>query len=275
MDTAIFLTIPYSLLNQVTGINKNKDWGINFLIDDPSFSIANIIDGSKKLKADFIFSISEELLIEPDVKSLFPKLYALFTVSAYAGSSQVDVPFFSVNRTKAYEDVLNQLVSFFKEQGEYLQIIQPVPTAQTRGKVLFLDPLQLGALGAAQLTSYEGENIEQVIFLPHSYAEKNSKIVWPLEVSAGNKPLYLLLNKVSLARKLALSKHREDLWQKRAQLYLSFLTLSKEIGQSEYYGVKEWYHKEYEVLPLWYKQFGHIIKVLSGKRSFKSLFNKN
>jgi hypothetical protein len=27
------------------------------------------------------------------------------------------------------------------------------------------------------------------------------------------------------------------------------------------------------VLPLWYKRFGHIIKVLTGKRSFKSLFD--
>jgi hypothetical protein len=34
-----------------------------------------------------------------------------------------------------------------------------------------------------------------------------------------------------------------------------------------------WYKYEYDILPLWYKQFGHIIKVLMGKRSFRSLFN--
>ncbi|HEY0434266.1 MAG TPA: hypothetical protein VGC95_10365 [Chitinophagaceae bacterium] len=34
----------------------------------------------------------------------------------------------------------------------------------------------------------------------------------------------------------------------------------------------EWYHREYEVLPLWYKRFGHIIKVITGKRTFRSLF---
>lgn len=37
--------------------------------------------------------------------------------------------------------------------------------------------------------------------------------------------------------------------------------------------ILEFYHSEYEVLPLWYKRFGHIIKVLTGKRSFKSLFD--
>lgn len=37
--------------------------------------------------------------------------------------------------------------------------------------------------------------------------------------------------------------------------------------------ILKFYRNEYEVLPLWYKQFGHIIKVLMGKRSFRSLFN--
>ena len=37
----------------------------------------------------------------------------------------------------------------------------------------------------------------------------------------------------------------------------------------------KWYYYEYEILPVWYKQFGHIIKVIMGKRSFRSLFNDN
>lgn len=36
--------------------------------------------------------------------------------------------------------------------------------------------------------------------------------------------------------------------------------------------IAEWYHHQYEVLPLWYKRFGHIIKVIYGKRTFRSLF---
>ncbi len=34
------------------------------------------------------------------------------------------------------------------------------------------------------------------------------------------------------------------------------------------------YKNEYEILPIWYKRFGHIIKVLTGKRTFRSLFDK-
>lgn len=31
--------------------------------------------------------------------------------------------------------------------------------------------------------------------------------------------------------------------------------------------IKSWYHKEYEVLPLWFKRFGHIIKLIKGQRT--------
>ena len=39
--------------------------------------------------------------------------------------------------------------------------------------------------------------------------------------------------------------------------------------------LQNYYNDEYEVLPLWYKRLGHIVKVLIGKRTFKSLFNGN
>lgn len=39
--------------------------------------------------------------------------------------------------------------------------------------------------------------------------------------------------------------------------------------------ILDWYVKEYEALPLWYKRFGHIIKVIIGKRSLKTLFYNN
>ena len=44
-------------------------------------------------------------------------------------------------------------------------------------------------------------------------------------------------------------------------------------GNKELEDILEFYHREYEVLPLWYKRVGHILKVVMGKRSFKSLFS--
>jgi hypothetical protein len=37
--------------------------------------------------------------------------------------------------------------------------------------------------------------------------------------------------------------------------------------------ILDFYKYEYEILPLWYKRFGHILKVISGKRTLKSLFS--
>jgi hypothetical protein len=39
--------------------------------------------------------------------------------------------------------------------------------------------------------------------------------------------------------------------------------------------ILKFYKNEYEILPTWYKRLGHIIKVLMGKRTFRSLFNDN
>ncbi|MBA3706226.1 MAG: hypothetical protein H0W84_10110 [Bacteroidetes bacterium] len=39
--------------------------------------------------------------------------------------------------------------------------------------------------------------------------------------------------------------------------------------------INTFYKYEYEILPLWYKKVGHIIKVLMGKRTFRSLFDTN
>jgi hypothetical protein len=63
-----------------------------------------------------------------------------------------------------------------------------------------------------------------------------------------------------------------ELWRKRTLLYQDFLSLSKRVQEKEYYDVVNWYQKEYEILPTWYKRFGHIIKVMMGKRRFRSLF---
>ena len=43
-------------------------------------------------------------------------------------------------------------------------------------------------------------------------------------------------------------------------------------SQSQATHIQNYYTNEYEILPLWYKRFGHLLKAVSGKRSFRSLF---
>jgi hypothetical protein len=39
--------------------------------------------------------------------------------------------------------------------------------------------------------------------------------------------------------------------------------------------LQDYYNNEYEILPKWYKRFGHLLKVVTGKRSFRSLFRND
>lgn len=39
--------------------------------------------------------------------------------------------------------------------------------------------------------------------------------------------------------------------------------------------IAEFYHYEYEILPNWFKKLGHLIKVIMGKRTVKSLYDDN
>lgn len=69
---------------------------------------------------------------------------------------------------------------------------------------------------------------------------------------------------------------------KSKEKYLEYL-LKGEDGDNEFsktrlsniQKIKNFYRYEYEILPGWYKKIGHIIKVIMGKRSFRSLFNDN
>jgi len=76
----------------------------------------------------------------------------------------------------------------------------------------------------------------------------------------------------------SLSRQNEELANENKRLgidvvnqkrYLAVLRNEKEMEK-----IIEFYHSEYEVLPLWYKRFGHMIKLLTGKRKVRSNHNQ-
>jgi hypothetical protein len=77
----------------------------------------------------------------------------------------------------------------------------------------------------------------------------------------------------------SLTMYNDQLMSKseRAQEQLDSNTLNYNITIARYKQqvteLLRFYTNEYEILPLWYKRLGHVIKVLMGKRSFRSLFD--
>jgi hypothetical protein len=73
-------------------------------------------------------------------------------------------------------------------------------------------------------------------------------------------------------------KIKFGLWKEKLESQTMYNSLYKQSDERYHKQMKEvvdFYKKEYEILPLWFKQLGHIIKVITGKRTFRSLFDDN
>lgn len=82
----------------------------------------------------------------------------------------------------------------------------------------------------------------------------------------------LVSENVRFRQQLALLD-RDNVRLKEENTILNELTeLGSRHNEVDY--ILRFYKNEYEILPLWYKRFGHIIKVIQGRRSFRSLYDK-
>lgn len=83
----------------------------------------------------------------------------------------------------------------------------------------------------------------------------------------------LAMERVGLSALAAEQRREIGRLREERQILQELLELSNKHDEVNY--ILRFYRNEYEVLPLWYKRIGHIVKVLLGKRSFRSLFDKS
>jgi hypothetical protein len=89
---------------------------------------------------------------------------------------------------------------------------------------------------------------------------------------------YLLLENKSLATKKNELLSKIELLQEQLDSlnnYHLYYNLSDTRYKRQITELMNFYKNEYEILPLWYKRLGHTLKVIMGKRTFRSLFNDN
>jgi hypothetical protein len=76
----------------------------------------------------------------------------------------------------------------------------------------------------------------------------------------------------------SLSRQNEELTNENKRLEIDVINQKQYLAvlrnEREMEKIIEFYHKEYEVLPLWYKRFGHMIKLLTGRRKVRSNHNQ-
>jgi len=251
----------------------NKQTRLNILLDMPVSQLPGLFALLDKMKNNFLFSLPASVANDPDrLKALAPPCYLLASTHQYAVQEMPLIPILRNDAAQPAEFNTGILEDYFYKQGtENLQL--PVfeynhhqQAIQQSGTCSFYtydaaagDTIQpfdtfLVIIGFASI-------IKDLADFNHCIRQTDSFI--KVEIPAGH-----FIEKQIFDREM---QH----WQKRALLYRHFIQLSKSVQEKEYYEVLDWYRSEYEVLPLWYKRFGHIIKVLMGKRSFRSLFSDN
>ena len=266
-----FITVNYSSIVEGTEIPIETETGINILFDKDEIDIQRLLQYVSRLQYNYIYSFSASLLNSNNIPSLLPGLYMLFTLSAgfRTGNNRISVFALASNEQSL---TLQSIKDYFAFQGEPIDFISfDLHTPQIQKDTLLLNWSQLKNLDKKQTADYYTRKVSRLIIFDNTV---NASIeTGAIKALLQENPLaYLLFEMVALQNNQNWSLHQSELWQNRASLYLSFIALGKKVGEQEYYDIKNWYHTEYEVLPLWFKRLGHIVKVVIGKRSFKSLF---
>jgi hypothetical protein len=256
--------------------------GICFpVLSSSTDSITNLYIPVQQLPADISFTLlfsGEHFYGAEDGNHLAQKIIGLFFMPPYALLNYAPVLFIR-NKTSSLNSFLNVLSEECKSQGIQNIVIKELQTVNSEEGHSFIyllnndDNFDFGT----EIKEWINENIrgnnptELNLFIP---VQKNDLINKLLE---SEKEL-----KETDEYKIADTLYQKQLLveETKHQLYLKaineknirfYLGIQKEERAK---GLK-WYYYEYEILPTWYKQFGHIIKVIMGKRSFRSLFNDN
>jgi hypothetical protein len=270
----VFISIPYSVIKNETVTEYDMETGVNILIDSSDIDMPFILDLVCRFNFHFIFSLPDNIL-NNDINSLLPSLYTLYTLSGCFSKCNNCIPVFA-NAHKG-QIALRQIKDYFMLQGEtnIKFNIFDSRELQIKDTTLLTNTTQLKLLDAIQIKQYTSLKINQIILSFGSPVQLNKELASIKMLKKENKYVDIFLEITATNNTASWNLHEFDLWQNRAKLYLSFIALGKEVAQKEYYDIKQWYHQEYEILPLWFKRLGHIVKVLMGKRSFRSLFSDN
>lgn len=278
-NPVIFVTIPYTQLRTGAVLRGLPGVGINILLDATEIDILLLQNVLTAPYGSYIFSLSGELLGSREMDRFLPKLYTVLSLSDHFCGARCTIPVI----TQTADDQVPGLASlrdYFVRQGEEnIDFLLCPLTSQGQKHILLLrDVAAFEQLHEEQLEVYAGQELRQIIVYAKGALEEDMGRVQ--RAVDNNRNVKLLLQMTAIQSQRDLHLNQTVLWQQRAKLYLSFVALGKKVGETEYYDIRQWYHDEYEVLPLWYKRVGHVIKAFTGKRSFRSLFidhikNKN
>ncbi|MEO5592915.1 MAG: hypothetical protein ABIR15_10655 [Chitinophagaceae bacterium] len=269
-----YYTISSTALMQQYEDNKpliDESVRLNIMLDIPVSRLPVLFKSLNVIKNNYIFSLPASLASDCEMlKALLPSFYMLASLDNFSATGETIIPVLRDHSVQPAAIITDLITNYFYDQGiknlqlPIFNLDQPGVQHAVSSSFCVYDMnaceiLEPG-LPATIIISFAKEPGDLAVF--NDYISR---------IKTVSDPGYLSENYVE---KKIFEEEIQN-WQSRVLLYRSFLDMSKSVQQKEYYEVLDWYHKEYETLPRWYKQFGQIIKVIMGKRSFGSLFNDN
>ena len=252
---------------------------LNILVNELSELTPYLYSILGSIENEYIISLSASLLQQPNaIASLLPQIY-LLTVLNGSSKSQKIIPIFWDDAQQEIVLNIDLIQSYFNQQGlndsKFPIFNYSISGSQVIGNCCCF-MLQENSIDSPNVFSGDNENVTTIVIASKPPIISLTALdSLKKQINADEKYNFLSANFSKYYIEKEAVEMEIALWQKRTLLYQEFLSLSKKVQESEYYEVINWYNTEYEVLPLWYKRLGHIIKVIMGKRSFRSLYNDN
>ena len=280
MRLKTYYTIGTSLLLLLNKDNfKSGSTKLNILLSKETDFAPLLYSILDKLENEYIISINASLLQDRGfLPGLLSKVYILLALNKSTTGQKI-IPIFSEARYQNESLNIEEFQTYLNHQGLH-KIQFPIFDYSANG-IQTIDNCSLFVMQekAAGLPNAPSENNDYASTMIIAFRKEISDfaIISDLKNHISSEERTHIL-KPDIFQFYITKDEFElemELWKKRTLLYQDFLSLSKKIQEKEYYDVLNWYRNEYEILPRWYKRLGHILKVLMGKRTFKSLFDKN
>ena len=274
-EPILFVTIPYSVISNggLQSCHSLKQIGANILIDSKEIDLKLIVEYVSKFDYPVIFSFADIIINSDNSDVILSQYYTLFTLFPNSNNNR-SIPVFT-NDTESQAGA-QEIIRYFKKQGQadVKLVFFELDKVQVKENILMTDVSLLRQFDGDKLADYYDKAVSRVILLPvNSVGELKDKLTLLKSIPGDNQHTKLFFAITALRRNSNWVEKQSRLWQQRAKLYLSFVHISKKLDKNQYYELQKWYNNEYEVLPIWYKRLGHVIKVITGKRTFRSLFD--
>lgn len=235
------------------------------------------------MRAPYFLTFVSNEGAEPGLTARFLDLAGVFLM----GSSYVrrnEDPVIGLKEVKNATEIEKILSGYFRSQGFqdtcFLNFVEPDTTDISLKEKSFLTVKDASKIKIfSSDTSAINRVVNQYVYFRTDTLMKSLELESEMHQHIvgflnANKDYDLLVRRLIKAEtQLENTEGKYILQGRKLSIAESFVEVARSKYKDDYESLFEYYHKEYEVLPVWFKRLGHIIKVLTGHRKFKSLIN--